>query len=71
MRPDKMGRTPLCQAQAEQKQQWNEEKHGYMKGGWEVVESDKAFQDRQDTAKAMLEWIQKNDPDILDEVKTW
>ncbi len=66
LRPDKTGRMPLCLAQAEQKQQWTD-----RYDGWEVVESDRAFQGRQDTATAMRGWIKQHAPDILDEVKKW
>ena len=61
LRPDNTGRTPLCLAQADKKR----DKWGY------VVESDESYKSRADTAKAILEWIQQNDPDILEEVKTW
>ncbi len=58
LRLDKTGRTPLGLAQAPQHDESSDE-------------SDELFQAQADTIKAMLEWIQQNDPDILDEVKTW
>ncbi len=69
LRHDNTGRTPLCLAQAEKKQRWNKHKHGGWEGGWDVVESDESHLARTDTAEAMLKWIQKNSPDILNEVK--
>ncbi len=61
---DKTGRTPLCLAKAEQKQQYNI----YFRI-CEVVESYEAYEARQETATAVLEWIQNHDPEIMDEVK--
>ena len=69
LRHDETGRTPLCLAQAEKKEKWNKHKHGFYKGGWDVLESDETYQTRTDTAGEMLKWIQKNNPDILNEVK--
>ncbi len=65
LKHDKRGRTPLCLAETEQKQQWNK-----YKKKWEVVESDEEYEKRQETATAMLEWIETNAHDILEEVKT-
>ena len=63
LRHDKTGRTPLCLARAEKKQEWNDNMLN-----WEV-ESHDSFKSRADTATAMLEWIQKNNRDILEQVK--
>ncbi len=70
LRPDKMGRTPLCLAQAEQKRKWNNTLD-FGCGGWEIVESDEKYKFRAATAKAMLEWTKQHAPNILEEVKKW
>ncbi len=61
---DDTGRTALCLAQAEKHRDWNERTEK-----WEDMETDAEYEARQETATAMLEWIQSNASDVLDEVK--
>ncbi len=62
LRFDPFGRTALCLAQAERKQteefEYNEG-IDYFDSIW-VDEPDESYCNRQETAKAMIEWIEKN-----------
>ena len=76
LRRDKSGRTALSMARAEQKREWyvdkrwnsKKERFEVLHADWKLVECNESYQARQETACAMLAWIQHIAPDKVDEI---